>query len=239
MSNDDLLYHYFSNSLTKAQEEQLQELLKTDANFKKQFEFESNLKRAAKAERHDALKSTLNKFESHLDSGNTAKKYSFYYVKIAASFVILITAGWLGYQSFSGIDYQGMYDENYQTYPNTVYTITRGDTINSVQREAFVAYESGDYQVALDKFSEAEVKDYFTFYTAQSHLKLEQYDKAETAFKEVISQNKQFMAESHWYLALIYLKEENDPQALTNLEILVSNFDYKKTEARILIKKLK
>ena len=62
--------------------------------------------------------------------------------------------GWFGYNSFFGTDYSSMYDDNFNTYPNTVYIITRGDTQNSIEREAFVAYESKDYKKTIEKLKE-------------------------------------------------------------------------------------
>ena len=238
MNKDGLLYHYFSNSLSKAQEEQLQELLKTDVDFKKQFEFETNLRRVAKEERHKGLQSKLNQFESNISSNKTSQKSSFSFLKIAASIVVLISASWLGYQSFFGLNYADLFTENYNTYPNTVYTITRSDTINSLEREAFVAYEAEDYELALEKFNSAASKDYFNFYKGQSYLRLNNNEEAKSLFEIVIKKNEKFVGESHWYLALIHLKDKNKQRALDNLEQLVANFDYKTADAQKLIKKL-
>lgn len=239
MNRESLLYHYFSNSLTKAQEEQLQELLRTDVEFAIQFEFESNLKRVAKEKRHHDLKSKLNRFEAETVSEDILRKPNFSYLKIAASILILIAAGWFGYHNFSGTDYSNLYAENYNTYPNTVYTITRSDTINSLEREAFVAYEVEDYELALEKFKTLESKDDFNFYRAQSYLKLNKEEEAKLLFEKVILQNNRFVAESHWYMALIYIKEKDKDMALGYLDDLVTNYNYKKTDANKLIEKLR
>ncbi|WP_299125245.1 tetratricopeptide repeat protein [uncultured Winogradskyella sp.] len=238
MNKSELLYHYFSNSLTKDQELLFDKLLKEDEEFKKQFEFESNLKRVVKEKRHKELKSKLNQFETKAKIEKTDKKPSFSYLKIAASIIILITAGWFGYQNFFSINYENLYSENYNSYPNTVYSITRSDSTNSPEREAFVAYEAANYQLAIEKFDKAKSKDYFNFYKAQSYLNIKQYEKAKHLLETVIKTDEEFVAESHWYIALIYIKEENKTKAIEYLNQLVEKYKYKTEEAKLLIKAL-
>ena len=238
MNKQNLLYHYFSNSLTSAQKEEFQILLQTDEEFKEQFEFENNLKSVAKENRHQGLKSKLNNFEANINTKKITKNASFSYLKIAASVVVLVTAGWFAYQNIFKVDYTNIYNENYKTYPNTVYAITRSDTINSLEREAFVAYDGGYYNLAIEKFNKAKAKDYFEFYKAQSYIQLEQYDKAKVSFKKVVEKNGQFVPEAYWYMALISIKQKDKTTAIYYLNQLNHNFNYKKDETRQLIERL-
>lgn len=237
MNKEDLLYYYFSNSLNAEQELLFNKLLEEDEAFKQQFEYESNLKRAIKEKRHLDLKQKLKGFETNIEKPKKPKR-KISYLSLAASVVLLISAGWFGYQSLFGFNSSKLYQENFKAYPNTVYTITRSDSINSLEREAFVAYESEAYQLAIDKFNQADSKDYFTFYKAQSFLNLGNTTKAKELFQQIIKQNKKFVAESYWYLSLSYLKENDKTNALNNLKKLVSDFNYKKNEAQKLIKEL-
>ncbi|QRM89441.1 hypothetical protein FG167_09380 [Lacinutrix sp. WUR7] len=253
MDNQDLLYHYFSNSLTAAQEKVFEDLLENDAEFKAQFLFEQNLKAVIKSNEIDTLKAKLQGFEKDLSAKKTTRIehfntettkpnptiFNYKYFAIAASIALLM--GWFGYHSFFGTDYSSMYDANFSAYPNTVYTITRGDTENSLEREAFVAYESKDYKTAIEKFDAipAEAtKEYFRFYKAQAYLNVEDTKNAKDLFTKVVTENKNFVAESTWYLALISLKEENKTEAKKYLENLVANFDYNKEKAQTLLKEL-
>src|SRR5690554_3801567 len=89
MNKQDLLYHYFSNSLTPEQETVFQNLLKTDTEFKAQFEFEKHLKKAIKSHENDRLKSKLQEIESEI---NLPKLSIFNYrnMAIAASIAYLL-----------------------------------------------------------------------------------------------------------------------------------------------------
>lgn len=253
MENQDLQYHYFSNSLTAAQEKIFEDLLEKDTEFKAQFLFEQNLKEAIKSNEIDTLKAKLQGFEKDLAATKTTRieffdsettkivKPIFNYKNLAIAASIALLMGWFGYNSFFGANYSNMYNENFSTYPNTVYSITRGDTENTLEREAFVAYESKDYKTAIEKLDAIPTeatKEYFNFYKAQAYLNMEDIVNAETFFTLVLQDNKSFVAESTWYLALIAVKEENKMEAKKYLENLVTNFDYNKEKAQALLKEL-
>ena len=143
---------------------------------------------------------------------------------------------------FFGTNYSSLYNASFQEYPNTVYIITRSDADNSLEREAFVAYESGNYEVAIDKFNEIaenDKKEYFNFYKAQAYLSIENTEEAKTLFKAIIANNETFKAESHWYLALIAIKNKNKEEAITYLNSLVTNDNFNKDKALALLDELK
>ncbi|WGD35252.1 hypothetical protein [Olleya sp. YS] len=238
MNKDELLYLYFSNSLTPSQEELFNELLKSDAEFKAQFEFENNLKQVIKAEKSEALKAKLQDFEVNIaDSEQTSS--SWFNWRIAASVVLFLGAGWFGYDALFGVNYNALYDENFTNYPNTVYTITRGEDTTSQERDAFVAYETQDYKTALETFNTIEEEQpYFNFYKAQAHLGLDQLDEAKILFKAEIDNEKTFIAEAHWYLALINLKQENETEAIKHLKTLITKYNFKKEDAKALLNHL-
>ncbi|MDQ7917376.1 tetratricopeptide repeat protein [Mesonia sp. MT50] len=239
MDNQELLYHYFSNSLTSEQEILFQNLLETDAKFKAQFEFEKDLKEAVKSHETDNLKAKLQEVESGINSKQKKSIFNYSNLAIAASIAVLI--GWFGYSTFFSTNYTSLYEDNYNEYPNTVFTITRSEDQNSLEREAFVAYEAKNYQTALNTFevlSEESPKDYIRFYKAQSYLGLEDNEKAKTLFKQITKEHQNFVAESTWYLALIAIKEKDKTQARTYLENLVVNYDYNKDKAQELLEAL-
>jgi len=253
MNNQDLLYHYFSNSLTKEQELAFKDLLENDAEFKAQFLFEQNLKEVIKSNEIDTLKAKLIGFEKDLSTTKTTKTeyfntektkpktFVFHYKNLAIAASIALLMGWFGYHSFFKTNYSSMYNDNFSVYPNTVYTITRGDTQNSLEREAFVAFESKDYKTTIEKLNAipAEAtKEYFNFYKAQAYLNVEDTANAKRLFTQVVDKHTDFVAESIWYLALISIKEENKIQAKTYLENLVGNYTYNQEKAKLLLKEL-
>lgn len=242
MTNEDLLYHYFSNTLTEAQGLEFNKRLETDTEFNAEFEFENNLKRAIKHETNASLKAKLKGFESTIKEKEKSKKVSVFNWKIAASMVFLLGSSWFAYTSFFGVDYNDLYASNFQEYPNTEFEITRSDSIDSPERKAFMAYEAGDYENAVKTFegiNTAHKKVYHQFYIAQAYLKLEKTDNAKELLESVVSENEKFAGESQWYLALIALKEKDKVEAIKQLSKLTENYIYNKSKAETLLSELR
>ncbi|GGG42512.1 tetratricopeptide repeat protein [Bizionia arctica] len=238
MNNQELLYLYFSNSLTPEQETLFQSLLATDVAFKAEFEYEKNLQKAIKSSETDRLKSKLQDVEQNL---NKQDKSIFNYRNFAIAASIVLLMGWFGYNTFFSTNYNSLYDSNFSEYPNTVYPITRSDDSNSLEREAFVAYETKNYQIAIEKFdalTESDKQEYVNFYKAQAYLGLEDTNNAKALFIQILTEDTSFVAEANWYLALIAIKEKDKTQAIAYLENLVSNYNYNKNKAQELIDKL-
>lgn len=238
MNNQELLYHYFSNSLTPEQESVFKKLLETDAEFKAEFEFEKGLQKAIKSHETDRLKAMLNEVETKINKRHNTV-FNYRNLAIAASIAILF--GWFGYNTFFSTNYSSLYEDNFTEYPNTVYTITRSDDANSIEREAFVAYETKNYQTAIEKFealSADKTKDYLNFYKAQAYLGMDNIQEAKGLFQQVVAKNESFVAEATWYLALIAIKEKDKSLAVSYLEHLMANYSYNKDKAQALLKEL-
>ena len=243
MDKEQLLYQYFSNTLTAVQKEQFENLLQKDVQFKEQFDFEKNLQSVIHQEEAINLKSKLVGFEKAVQKETPVRIMRPNYQKwaMAASVALLLTLGWFGYTNFSGPNYNDMYDSNFQEYPNTVFTLTRSSSAESIERDAFVAYESKEYDAAIEKFNQipSEVRQaYVDFYLAQSYLNAGNNAAAKEFFKKTIAKATNFVAESHWYLAMIALKEENKVDAEFELNKLINGHEYNREKAEALLSKL-
>lgn len=242
MDKQQLLDNYFSHVLTSEQEKLMRDLLAKDPSFKAQFDFEHDLKKVIKNKEKKNLKDALNRFESEIQAKSIPdSKYGFRLWAVAASVLLVIGLGWYGYQNSISSDYPELYSENFESYPNTVFAITRSDTIQSMERQAFVAYESEHFQTAIDffeKIPQPDQKSYLDFYKAQAFLQLDDTEKAKSFLIKNIDDGGEFVAESHWYLALTYLKEKDKKNAISELKKLTSLYDYNKDKGNALLRKL-
>lgn len=237
MNKEELLENYFSRILTLDEQKNFDTLLKSDVEFKEDYDFQLDLKNAIKNKERSKLKEKLKSYEVSINKKNKSK-FNWNQLSIAASIVLLVSVGWLGYNSLFGLDYDDYYNSNYNQYPNTVVNITRSDSNQSLERKAFVAYESGDIVSAIKYFNELKKDknlEYLNFYLAQSYLKQDNLSKAIEFFEKNISEGKVFTAESYWYNALAYLKKEDKINAKKYLEKLVTDYEYMNSEAKILL----
>lgn len=243
MNKELLLYNYFANQLTEDEQLLFDELLKNDMDFKAQFEFETDLKRVIKEYVNEDLKEKLVGYEKEIsakDKINTSK-WRFKNWSIAASITLLIGLGWIGFKSLSGPDYDDLYQDNFEGYPNTVYTISRGDGDTSKERDAFAAYEAGEYDQAVAAFQELRSMggtSHGDFYQALSYLQLGKNAQAIDLLKNVILKDETFKAEANWYMALAYLNDSDKVNAVATLKRHVRDFNYNKKKAEALLREL-
>ena len=244
MDKELLLYNYFSDQLTVEQKILFEELLKTDASFKQQFDFEKDLKQVIRNTEKDVLKDKLAGFEKEISSEAPVRSLPHTNYKkwaMAASILLLVGLSWLGYNNLAGPNYNDLFEENFRSYPNTVFEISRGESVETIERSAFTQYELGNYRDALasfEKIPSVDRNDYVDFYIGMSYLNLEQYAKARDFLHKVAESESKLKAEAHWYLAMISLKTKNKEQALQWLEILVNQYDYQKERSQEIIEAL-
>lgn len=237
MDKEILIQRYFSNSLSKEEKVLFDDLLKNNQQFSDQFHFEQDLQKAISDQKRTELKSKLMDFEKDTVASPNNGKSSVNYKKwlVAASIVVLLG---LGYLQFSNPNLNTLYNDNFQVYPNTEVSITRGEDAETVERTAFIAYETGDYEKALQLFMELPEQPYINFYKAQCYLQLEQFSKAVELFKLNVSKGTKYIPESYWYMALANLKLGDEEKAKDALTYLVQHFDYHKEKAKELISRL-
>ena len=241
MDKEELLENHFLGKLSDKEQKHFDSLLENDIEFKQEYDFHLNLKRAIQNSERSILKGKLKSYEEVM-SKKRNKTSLRTFLAIAASVILFIGIGWFGYENMFGSDYSDLYADNYNQYPNTVVNITRGQSGNeSLERKAFIAYESGDLDAAISYFiqlGDDKNLDYLNFYLAQAYLKQGKQDEAIRYFNKSIAEEQNFKAESHWYIALAYLKSKDVKQARFYLEKLIEEYEYMNNEAKILLEEL-
>ncbi|MFP2997076.1 tetratricopeptide repeat protein [Spongiivirga sp. MCCC 1A20706] len=240
MKSDILLEKYFSGELDASEQLEFDSLLKTDADFKAEFELQQDIQQAIKLSERADKKRLLQRYEEDRAAVDNAKASKRKWLPIAAAIALLFS---LGIYIGSNIAPSGnsLYDNYYEMYPNTVYSITRSGGEESPERSAFEAYEGGDYPGAINYFNQLHKQDGLKnlhFYLGQAYLANEEYENAVIAFKSVIKANEDFTQESRWYAALSYLKQDNIKEAKNVLKEIAAKNTYKKEAAMELLEKL-
>jgi hypothetical protein len=220
MKHLELIQKYFNNSLSKEETLLFDELLEHNIAFKDAFEEHRDATVAFKIYEKEKLKSLLN---SKQTSGITViLKNKSFLIALASCLII-----GLFYVSKS-VNSNDLFDNYYEPYPNVYAPIVRGE--NTSLTEAFKAYENGDFGLAENEFKLILKKDKnpnLRFYYAMTLLNQGETKDALKVLELIKTENHDFLPETFWYSALIYLKDKNYIDAktsLTKLQNLNSTF---------------
>lgn len=241
MDNDALINGYFEGSLSAAQKEDLDRLLKTDPEFIADFEFQRELKESLKKDERQQIKNMLS--EVKVDKKKSESKVITlrpWLVAASAVFLVGISA-WLFFFNDSGFDTNQLYDSNFVPYYNVVHPIERGQQLEDLKTKAFAAYEDEDYGHSLELFKELQQKQtdsYIEFYKAIILMQLNKPQEAIPLLESYIASGGELKDRATWYLALAHLKLEDVNQSKLILERVVNQNGYNVNAAKELLESL-
>ncbi|MBR9855894.1 MAG: tetratricopeptide repeat protein [Algicola sp.] len=235
MKKHELIEKYFSNQLSDEEFGQLEQILEKDDQLRDELYNELEVKRAIVHEKHSTLKNRLQELDQ-----NTKKKTR--WIPYAAAIALLIGIGSILYAP--GPDYQGLYADTFEVYPNVINLVTRGgaEPKNS-ETIAFELYDAGNYDEAVrafDSLYKKHPKDYLLFYKGVGLLA---QDRTEEGIQALQSYDweldgSDFTTASNWYLGLAHLKQEQVVQAKLFLEKVAASESNLNTQAQELLKHL-
>ena len=247
MNDFDLIEKYFEYSLTPKEQVEFNDQLQNNEEFKKEFLFQKDLKKAISLNQREELKLDLQQFEKEFQEKSN-KGFLFNKWLIAASVALLIGFGfWFAKDTYYPSNEQ-LFAQNFKPYRNIVQPIVRGENPKTIEHSAFVAYENKDYHKAINLFNSVNNPNepYIQFYKAMSLLSLNKTDDAIQILlpvaveKRSSSSSKNFSEMANWYLALAYLKNGNSEKALSQFLVVANHpsYTFKKEEAKKIIEYL-
>jgi len=214
---------YLRNEMTEDERVFFESRVNTDNELKKELEEHALIYASFDKIRADEM---MSKFSSisvdlpeteakiiDLEPGISVKNNKFYYVKWAASFILIAVVGWLILNRGTGAGATDIYQEYYASYPNVVAPVSRTES-GDIRAEMWIQYESGDYSNACKSFESALKNDpdnlELSFYLGISALETNQAGSAVKNFDSIVKNvNSRFYEPAQWYLALAYLKMED------------------------------
>lgn len=216
MNKEALIEQYFSGQLSNEGFLELKDLLEQDAEFKKEFHAQLEIQQTVAQEKNAFLKDRF----AALDQKSAPKTKWYLY---AATVAVLIGVG-IGYLFYTAQpNYQELYAQNFEVYPNVIAPTVRGESQADKTElvTAFHAYDSKDYAKAATLFEELYVKsgqDYAYFYRNVSLMAAGRTDAAIANFeRHTWDSQRDFEPISNWYIALGYLKLEQKEKAVLYL----------------------
>lgn len=236
---------YLNNELSKEALKSFEEQLKSDADFKEDFDIYSALESSlvSKFENEEealALRKTLSDLGSHyIKQGENSKKetkvislFRYRNLMVAASIAVLI-----GFFLFNNGG-SPVYSDFAQHNPLEL--VVRGDN-NEAASKAEAAFNAKNYEEALKQLTilagnypnDAEI----SLYLGISHLELNHYSEAETIFNTVSEGNSALATKAVWYKALTFLKQKKLNECKEVLKTIPESAE-EYPQAKRLLKKL-
>ncbi|WP_400071479.1 tol-pal system YbgF family protein [Zobellia russellii] len=241
MDNEELINGYFEGSLSEEQKREFDHLFETNTDFKTDFEFQEELKRALVKSERKQLKEIL----SNTNTPHEKEKSQVIRLRpwlVAASVVLLAgISSWLIFFNRPDIDSQQLYASNFAPYENVVHPIERGEQLKDLKTRAFIAYENSEYTKAIELFQTLNKKNndkYIIFYEAIALMQLNKHDEAVPLFEDYIETNGELKERAIWYLALAYLKLDEIEECKEQLSLLAHKEGFKTKAAKNLLAEL-
>lgn len=234
MNKEDLISKYFDNTLSNEHQLEFDDLLEKDKSFAQEVAFQKNLKKAITLNERANLKQKLQSFEAEKNQNKTIK-----WQYIAASVAIFIGGFWFFNLSPNS---QELYNQYYQTYPNTIAPTVRGENNNNLKTLAFSEYDSGNYNKSYELFIHmynSNKQDYALFYGSLSLIELNRHQEALTLLNRFdATKSNDLTPFVKWFKALSYLKLEQNSKAISLLTELSTSQNPQQKEAEELLEKL-
>lgn len=157
----------------------------------------------------------------------------------AASLLLLIAAGWWLIQMNNSATPEQMAMANFEPYRNIAYTFERGSNDETLEADAYRAYEAGEFAAAAKTLQELPPSAAHSFYLGQSLLAQGKYAEAAPIFSEISKSTFGLNKESEYFLALAKVGMGQLEAARADLEKIIAVADHPSlTEAKALLSDL-
>lgn len=231
INREKLIRHKVKRFLSSEEETIFEQLIQSDHSFSEAYQDHKDIHLMIKASEKEAIKQQLNQIEKHIQK-RSVKKLWYSISGIAAVIVFCLLCN-----PFQNASQEDLYNQYFQTYPNTYQPVVRGDS--NALTLAFVAYENGDYSKSSILFNQLlaqKENENIQFYYAMSLLYLQNTEQALKEFDTLETVDFQYQKQVLWYKGLILLKTDEPEKSKLIFEKLRSDFpDYKKKETKLIL----
>ncbi len=244
-NKSDLIEKYLMKEMSVGEIKKFEKQLSKDSDLKKEFLFRKRLNEAISENDVIELRESLIDITSDKNSNSliifidTRRKF----LSIAATIIIFISVSLSILLPLKQAPDQ-LFNSNYNTYPAlaNIRSIESNHECDKLLLSSFNFYEKHDYKKASESFSKVLIMDSSNvialFYLALCELENNNLEISEEHLYDLILRKDHlFWEQAHWYLALLYLKQEDNEKAiLVFKEIIKEEMVYTARAERILRK---
>ena len=243
MDDIELIRRYLTEELSPNGLKDLEKRMAEDTDFKEEVEMHQVLGDGFKALHADHLKDKLNDWEEELNSSFSLQNTKSIrpYFAIAAAVTLLMAASITIYLfTKSDISNQELYQAYLTDFEPDIFV--RGDEVVSDSvvawlESGFAAFENKDFSTAVRNFQKIAADDSLDSLLDRrqqanlfiglgvANLSLNNLSDAETNFQSVLD-NPLYAEYGQWYLALLYLKNDETEKARSMLDDITTDPDH-------------
>ncbi len=228
---------YIEGSLSETELADFDKMLLENPELQEKIEIQKDIQAALKNQKSIDFRKKLVQINQDLDNKTQNKKVSIpSYWKIAASFLVLI--GLTTFLWFNNNSSKDLFAAYYTPYP--IGDIKRGATNldDPNFKSVVLEYKNKEYKKVIpaleDLVSAQPNNETLKLSLGNAYLNTNQLDKSVKIFEEFLATSK-FYNDAQWFLALTYLKMDQEPTIIPILEGLISqNTKYKNTATDLL-----
>ncbi len=239
-TNMEIMDKYLNGEMNDQELKHFEHLLASDEKVREELDLHQSIDHAIMEEDIMNLRDTMNTIYTEDEKVKRApagiSRRKLYYA--AATFALLMATGGI-VKKVTQPDYNNYetFEKYYEPYEVTV-TYRSGNTeTDRLLLTALQRYEDENYEQALVLFEQLLEKRNddmaVNLYSGISYMEVEKYQKATHSFQTIITDNNNlFIEQAEWYLAMCYLKTEDNTKAKELLDELIHKESYYKEMAK-------
>lgn len=212
-----LIERYFDQLLSPEEIVEVERLKKTDLNFQQEFKLFEKSHQAIKLAAIISLKEEIKEIHQKMDTSTKKPRIiQFRRMGIAASILVLVGFGFYA-QQFSN---QNLYDAAFT--PVGDYVTNMDDDLSEMEK-AMKFFDQQQFDNSIQLFNSiynTTGDQAALFYEGHSYY---QAGRMQEAIESLNKVSNNYQPEAKWYVALAYLKMENEDSALKTLASIIRN----------------
>lgn len=213
---------YLQGKLSKNDLHDFESRMKSDPDFEREVKLRLEINSALMEKDIMSLRSKLTGIhhQQHNKRNSTARIVSLFSEKgyatagIAAAIVLTLVVGTLLIFGLQDKNPQNLFASYYQP-DDAVMIVRSGSNPEDIDlKEALLAYHEKNYDNAIELLDKQENNILAKYYLGLSYLETDKISKAISTFKAIIDHNNNlFVEQAEWYLALCYVKNDQEEEA--------------------------